>query len=88
MTAATERHINRVLTGIVVGIFAFLAHRIYVIETNHLSHIEQDIAVIEVELSWAEKRLIGIGADMSDIKEDIDRIEDKIDQIIIRRDNE
>jgi septal ring factor EnvC (AmiA/AmiB activator) len=85
MTAATEKHINRVLTGIVVSIFAFLAHRIYVIETNHLSHIEQDIAVMQTELTWAEKRLVGISADMEDINDDLDRIEDKLDQIIIQR---
>lgn len=85
MTAATEKHINRVLTGIVVSIFAFLAHRIYVIESNHLSHIETDIAVMQTELNWAEKRLITISSDMEEINEDLDRIEDKLDQIIISR---
>ena len=85
MTAATDKHINRVLTGIVVSIFAFLAHRIYIIESNHLSHIETDIAVINTELDYAEQSLIDISADMEEINEDLDRIEDKLDQIIISR---
>lgn len=40
---------------------------------------------MQTELNWAEKRLITISADMEEINEDLDRIEDKLDQIIISR---
>lgn len=40
---------------------------------------------MQTELNWAEKRLITISSDMEEINEDLDRIEDKLDQIIISR---
>tara|TARA_Y100000114_G_scaffold155466_1_gene179747 strand:+ start:9563 stop:9736 length:174 start_codon:yes stop_codon:yes gene_type:complete len=38
-----------------VGFIGFLAWRVYLIETNHLTHIEKAITEIQTDLKWLVK---------------------------------
>lgn len=81
MTANQSQHINRVLLGIVVSIFAFLAHRVYIIESNHLSHIEKDLAVQSVKMENVETQLDALETRFDAVGEGIMRIELALDTI-------
>jgi hypothetical protein len=35
-----------------VGFVAFIAWRVYVIESNHLTHIEKDMAEVKNDIKW------------------------------------
>lgn len=35
-----------------VGFIAFIAWRVYVIETNHLTHIEKDMSEVKNDIKW------------------------------------
>tara|TARA_B100000123_G_C25639276_1_gene388072 strand:- start:163 stop:348 length:186 start_codon:yes stop_codon:yes gene_type:complete len=38
-----------------VGFIGFLAWRVYLIETNHLTHIEKAITEIQTDIKWLVK---------------------------------
>ena len=82
MTQAQQ--INRTLSGIIVCIFAFLAHRIYIIESNHLSHIEADLAVSRTKMENIEARIVNLENKVDDIGDGIYRMEAILDTIKIK----
>ena len=40
-----------------IGFFSFIAYEVYVIKSNHLSHIETDIAVMKTEMQHMNNTL-------------------------------
>lgn len=78
---ANQSHINRVLSGIVVAIFAFLAHRVYIIESNHLSHIETDMAIQSTKMENVEKKLDVLEVKFDNVGTSIARMEAILDTL-------
>ena len=49
--------ITELLMGGFFSLFAFIAYRVYKIETNHLKHMEMDIALIKKDVNTILNKL-------------------------------